>query len=229
MLANTIRQAARPVGVRAFTHSAVRLAPSTVEPKTQANALINAIPGNSMLTKTGVVALGAGLFAVGISKELILIHPETIIVGCFGGIVYLLSQQLAPVIKGELESYIDNIRKAVNENREKEIASFHDEIQKLKDVELAVPLTKELFSMHKEIVLMNKTLAEYNVRKNTINSIKSKMDAIAALEAQQRASEQGELLGLLRSRVMTAIKDPKFQENYLKKCISDIESMTPAK
>ncbi len=72
-------------------------------------------------------------------------------------------------------------------------------------------------------------LRERELRKSVTAQFKTKLDYIATLEAQHRAQEQVQVLEALRARMLEAVKDPKFQETLLKKCVADIEAMAPAK
>ena len=50
--------------------------------------MIEALPGNTPLTKTGIAGLVAGLLAIGISKEIILLHNETLVALCTTAVFY---------------------------------------------------------------------------------------------------------------------------------------------
>lgn len=41
---------------------------------------------------------------MGVSKEYILLHPETIVLGAFAGFLYLAHGQLTPIIQGAMAS-----------------------------------------------------------------------------------------------------------------------------
>lgn len=56
---------------------------TTVAPKVKANALINALPGNSLVSKTGYVTLTTALAGAGISSELFVLNEEVVILGSF--------------------------------------------------------------------------------------------------------------------------------------------------
>lgn len=48
-------------------------------PEARASSLLDALPGNSLVSKTGWVTLGTGLSALAISKELYVANEETVI------------------------------------------------------------------------------------------------------------------------------------------------------
>lgn len=72
---------ARPtVAPRAATSvAAIRLYSDKPSPEARASSILDALPGNSLVSKTGWVTLGTGLTAVAISKEIYVANEETVI------------------------------------------------------------------------------------------------------------------------------------------------------
>ena len=73
---------ARPtVAPRAAATSvaAIRLYSDKPSPEARASSIIDSLPGNSLVSKTGWVTLGTGLTAVAISKEIYVANEETVI------------------------------------------------------------------------------------------------------------------------------------------------------
>ena len=195
----------------------------------KANGLLDLVPGNSLLTKTGVVATGVGVAAVAISKEYLLLHPETIVLGAFAGMVVFLHQQLSPVVANELDTRADDIRKQLNVAGEQRKASLLSEIEATKGTTEVVAITKELFAITKDVATLQAQIRERELRRAIGAQFKAKLDYIAQLEAQKRILEQQKIVDNLRARISEAIQDPKFQTAVLTKCISDIESLAVAK
>ena len=52
-------------------------------PAEKANALINALPGNSLVGKTGIIVTTTAVAAAGISSELFVLNEEVVILGSF--------------------------------------------------------------------------------------------------------------------------------------------------
>ena len=185
------------------------------------------VPGNSLLTKTGVVATGTGLAAVAISKELLLLHPETIVLGAFAGMVVLLHKQLSPVVANELDTRAEDIRKTLAAAGEARKSALLGEIETTKSTAEIVDVTKEVFALTKEITTMQAEIRQRELKRAIGAQFKSKLDYIAQLEAQKRALEQAKIVEHLRARVLEAIQDPKFQTELLKKCVTDLENLGP--
>lgn len=65
-----------------------------VDPKTKASSIIDALPGNSLISKTGFVTLGTGLAVFLISKEIYILNEETLVLLSVGGLFALLFKYL---------------------------------------------------------------------------------------------------------------------------------------
>jgi F-type H+-transporting ATPase subunit b len=61
----------------------MRFASTVTDPKVKANALIDALPGNSLVSKTGILTLGTALAAAAISQELVVANEEFVVAGAF--------------------------------------------------------------------------------------------------------------------------------------------------
>jgi F-type H+-transporting ATPase subunit b len=69
-----------------------------VEPKVKAQSLLDAIPGNSLVSKTGIVTLGVGLSTVAISKELYVLNEETLVLIAFSSMAAYLYKSMKGTI-----------------------------------------------------------------------------------------------------------------------------------
>ena len=75
-----------------------------LDPREASRRLIDSIPGNSFLTKTGTITVGAGLAAFLFSKEIIILNEESLVAFCFGATVYLLYRKLSKPVAELLDS-----------------------------------------------------------------------------------------------------------------------------
>lgn len=66
-----------------FASSTSTPAPAVQDPKVKANALIDALPGNSLVSKTGWITLTTAVSAAAISNELFVLNEEVVILGSF--------------------------------------------------------------------------------------------------------------------------------------------------
>ena len=83
----------------------------TVEPKQKAASIIDSLPGNSFVSKTGFVTLSAGLATFLISKEIYVFNEETLVLVASGGL-------LAVLLKYLREPYNNMANDHINVNKE---------------------------------------------------------------------------------------------------------------
>lgn len=76
---------AKSLTARLSTPHSVRFASTAAvtDPKAKASALIDALPGNSILSKTGWIAFTTAVSGAAISEELFVLNEEVVILGSF--------------------------------------------------------------------------------------------------------------------------------------------------
>lgn len=65
-----------------------------IDPKQKANSIIDSLPGNSLVSKTGYITLGTGLATFLISKEVYVFNEETLVLVGAGGLLFGLLKYL---------------------------------------------------------------------------------------------------------------------------------------
>lgn len=96
-----VRPTATP---RAAPLAAVRLYSDKPTPEARATSIIDSLPGNSLVSKTGWVTLGTGLTAVAISKEIYVANEETVILA--GSLIF--ATLVARAISGPYKEWADS-------------------------------------------------------------------------------------------------------------------------
>ena len=81
----------------------------TVEPKQKASSIVDSLPGNSLVSKTGFVTLSAGLATILISKEIYVFNEETLVLVAFGGLAGALFKYLKEPYNSMADEHI-NVR-----------------------------------------------------------------------------------------------------------------------
>lgn len=76
---------------------------TAVEPKAKANALLAALPGTSLVSKTGWVTLTSALSAAAISSELFVVNEEVVILGSF----VIFAGYIASVVRAPYTEWAD--------------------------------------------------------------------------------------------------------------------------
>ena len=84
--------------------AAIRLYSDKPSPEARASSILDALPGNSLVSKTGWVTLGTGLTAVAISKEIYVANEETVIL--VGSLIF--SVLVGRAITGPYKEWADS-------------------------------------------------------------------------------------------------------------------------
>lgn len=84
-----------------------------VEPKQKAASIIDSLPGNSLVSKTGFVTLSTGLATFLISKEIYVFNEESLVLLCTGAFLGVLLKYLREPYVNMAEDHINVCRKDI--------------------------------------------------------------------------------------------------------------------
>lgn len=91
----------------------------------------------------------------------------------------------------------------------------------LKNVE---EITNQLFALSKETAQLEHETFTLKQKAALASEVKATLDSWVRFEAQQRESEQAELVKSIQEKVLASLKDPKSQKDILAQAVSDLES-----
>lgn len=121
------------------------------EPKKKAQSLIDALPGNSLLSKTAILSSAAGLSIYGISSEYYVMNEETIIAICLLSVWGGLIKYGGPAYKEWAEAQNNKIKNILNSARADHTEAVKGRIEDVKQMGSVVEITKNLFEVSKVI------------------------------------------------------------------------------
>ncbi|CUM66898.1 uncharacterized protein PRCAT00004583001 [Priceomyces carsonii] len=220
-------KATRPIASVALRPAPIglRYLSTPVEPKQKANSIIDALPGNNYLSKTGVLATTAAAAIYGISNELIVLHDETILVGTFATFVALVAKFVAPLYTDFADGEIKKVNSLLNESRNKHISAVKERIESVSKLKDVVETTKQLFAISKETAQLESEAFVLKQKIAVATEAKSVLDSWVRFEQQQRQLEQEQLVKSVLDKVNKEIENPKFQERVLAESVSEIEKL----
>lgn len=195
------------------------------EPKQKANSIIDALPGNNLISKTGILATTTAAGIYGISNELIIIHDETILVGCFAAFTFLAAKFVAPLYTDWANGEIKKVSDLLNESRNKHISAVKERIDSVTQLKDVVDTTKQLFAVSKETAQLEAESFELKQKLAVAQEAKSTLDSWVRFEQQQRQLEQEQLVKSVLDKVNKEIENPKFQERVLSEAVTEIENL----
>ncbi|WFC96563.1 atp4 subunit B of the stator stalk of mitochondrial F1F0 ATP synthase [Malassezia brasiliensis] len=198
-------------------------------PDAKAASLLDALPGNSLISKTTWVTLGAGLTAFTVSNELYVANDESVLLAAFLIFATFIGRATAKPYTDWANSTIDKIAGILNEARGQHTQAVQnriDEVGKKGDV---VEVTKGLYQVARDTIEAEKEAFELKQRTELAAEVKSVLDSWVRFEAQQREAEQALVTESVIRKVAEGLRDDKMQKQILESAVADIEKLVKDK
>ncbi|CAN6601136.1 ATP synthase subunit 4, mitochondrial [Trichomonascus vanleenenianus] len=229
--ARTTRLAARPILARPVVGAmpSMRLYSTELDPKDKATAIIDALPGNTPLTKTGLLATGAAASVYAISNGMLVANSEALMLGCFLGVVFIMSKTVAPAYGSWAQGHVDTFKNVLTKARQGHVAAVKERIESVNQLKDVVETTKSLFALSKETAQLESTAFELKQKVDFASEAKAVLDSWVRYEGQVRQREQEELAANVIAKVNKQIAEPKFKQQVLEQAIADVEKVFAAK
>lgn len=222
-----VRSSSAPASASAALRVAARAfsTPATPDPKQKANSIIDALPGNNILSKTGILATTAAASIYAVSSELYVVNDETLLLATFIGFMGLVGKVVAPMYGEFAKDRTAYVTKLLNDARLNHVSAVKDRIDQVSNLKDVVPTTKALFEISKETAALEAESFELKQKVNVATESKSVLDSWNRYEAQVRQLEQEQLSSSVISKVQAALADSKLQDKVLAQAVSDVEKL----
>ncbi|PWN91355.1 hypothetical protein FA10DRAFT_265217 [Acaromyces ingoldii] len=225
--------AARPTVPRtalaASATGGVRFYADKTSPEAKASSLLDILPGNSLVSKTGWVTLGTGLSALAISKELYVANEETVILVGFLIFATLVGRSITGPYKEWADGQIERISGILNSARKEHTEAVQSRIDSVNQQRDVVDITKSLYAVAKETAQTEKEAFELSQRTAIASEVKSVLDSWVRYEAQEREEEQRQLAKSVIEKVLGSLKDDKLQKQILDNAVAEVEQLVKSK
>ncbi|CAG8516664.1 3564_t:CDS:2 [Paraglomus occultum] len=226
-LLNVLGRPAINLGIRRYSTPASEETP--VDPKQKALSIIDALPGNSVISKTGYITLGTGLATYVLSKELYVFNEETLVVVSFAAMALLLYRGIKKPFNDWATEENERVNGILRQARADHKAAVEDRIETVGQLGDIVDVTKALFAMSKETATLEAEAFELKQNVAAAAEIKSVLDSWVRYEAAIREREQKALAEAVIEKVKAAISDPKVQQQILEESLAETERIIGAK
>ncbi|CAG8556887.1 148_t:CDS:2 [Diversispora eburnea] len=186
-------------------------------------SIIDSLPGDTLLTKTGYITVGVGLLSLIISKELYVFNEETLLLFAFTGMattVFRLTREPFNEFAQEKMDRVNNILDQTQENHKTAVKERIGTVQHLGDL---VDVTKAMFEMSKDTAKLEAEAFELKQKVIAASEIKSVLDSWVRYEATLREREQKDLANHVIGRVMAQLQNEKLQNEILSQAVIDLE------
>lgn len=199
--------------------------PAPQDPKAKASSIIDALPGNSALSKTGILATSTAAAVYAISNELYVVNDETILLGTFIGFAFIVAKFLAPAYKDFADGRVKQVSDVLNASRAKHVDAVKQRIESVSELQNVSDTTKVLFDVSKETVELEAKAFELKQQVELATEAKSVLDSWVRYEASVRQLQQQQLAEAVISKVNSELANPKFQDKVLQQSVADVEKL----
>eukprot|EP00118_Oscarella_pearsei_P024649 m.306505 g.306505 ORF g.306505 m.306505 type:complete len:235 (+) comp41315_c0_seq1:111-815(+) len=177
--------------------------------------------------KTGPWVLGAGLAAYALSKEILIIHSETLVVGSVLGVGYYLMRKFGGQVGQYLDEQSQEILDNMNTGRVEQMRELERCIEAEKNVEDIYSIRKDIF----DVLRQNNSMAletEYRRRQAQVTAeVAKRLNYQLDMEGLERRLEQDYIVDYLVKAVMASIT-PQQEKDTLTQCFSDLKTLAAA-
>lgn len=195
------------------------------DPKAKASSLINALPGNSVLSKTGLLATGTAAAIYTISNELYILNDETILLTAFLGFCLTAAKLLAPGYGEFASNRVKQVTDILNASRNKHVDAVKQRIESVSELKDVTETTKVLFEISKETVELEAKAFELKQKVDIAAEAKSVLDSWVRYENNIKQEQQKQIAEQVIAKVQAELKNPKFQEKVLNQSVTEIEQL----
>jgi F-type H+-transporting ATPase subunit b len=119
------------------------------DPQKKANSIIDALPGNSAVSKAAILSATAGLSAAAISNELYVVNEETIVAISLITIFWAVGHYAGPAWSSYAQTQVDKITGILNAARADHTKAVKQRIESVQDLGGVIDITKTLFEVSK--------------------------------------------------------------------------------
>ncbi|KAI8971729.1 hypothetical protein BDF20DRAFT_695568 [Mycotypha africana] len=215
------RQVVRASAIRGFSTKNDEV----VEPKEKASSLLDALPGNSIISKTGYVTAATGLAAFLVSKEIYIANEETLVLISSVALLGVLLKYLREPFNNMANEHIQRIKNVLIQAREDHKSAVKERINEVGQMGDLVDVTKALFELSRETAQLEAEAFELKQKVAVASEVKATLDAWVRHEANLREREQKQLAAYLIEKVNKQLQDPQFQQKILDQAILDIQAV----
>ncbi|GMM33505.1 F1F0 ATP synthase subunit 4 [Saccharomycopsis crataegensis] len=220
------RPAGVPASVRCFSTS--RLALQQEDPKAKAASIIDVLPGNNAISKTGILATVTAGLTYAVSNQLYIVNEETILAGTFFAFSAIIAKVIAPLYKDFADARVKSVTDILNASRANHVEAVQSRIDSVSQLKDVVSTTNALFDVSKETVELEAKAFELKQKVDLAAEAKATLDSWVRYEANVRQQEQEQLAKTVIAKVEKEITNPKFQDKILQQAVAEVEKVFAA-
>lgn len=199
------------------------------DPKSTAESILNALPGNSIAAKTAILSAGAGLSVAAISNELYVVNEESIVALSLLTIYWAVYNYAGPMYKEWANGQAEKVKNILNTARKDHTDAVKARIANVKDLGGVIEITKNLFAVSKETAQLEAQAYELEQKTAIAAEAKAVLDSWVRYEGQVKARQQKELADSIIAKINKELDNPKVLDQILKQAVADVERIVSQK
>ncbi|KAJ5999974.1 ATP synthase subunit 4 [Penicillium waksmanii] len=221
--------AARVPAVTALTSTRAASNVPAEEPSKKAQSILNAVPGNSLVTKTATLSAAAGISIAAISNELYVMNEETVAAFCLLSVFTAVAKYGGPAYRQWAEGQVQRHKDILNAARADHTSAVQSRIDNVKEMSGVVEVTKQLFAVSKETAQLESQAYELDQRTALASEAKQVLDSWVRYESQVKQRQQKELADSIIGKIQKELENPKVLQQILQQSVADVERIMSAK
>jgi F-type H+-transporting ATPase subunit b len=119
------------------------------DPKSKAQSLIDALPGNSLVSKAAILSAGAGISIAAISNEIYVVNEETVVAFSLLTVFWAVFRYGGPAYNSWADGQREKMNGILNAARQNHTESVKERISSVQELGGVVDITKSLFEVSK--------------------------------------------------------------------------------
>ncbi|KAJ9271976.1 hypothetical protein DTO271D3_93 [Paecilomyces variotii] len=199
------------------------------DPKKKAESILNALPGNSLVSKTAILSAAAGLSIAAISNELYVLNEETVAAFCLLSVFTGVAKYGGPAYKEWAQGQIQKQKDILNAARADHTNAVQQRIDNVQQLSGVVEITKQLFAVSKETARLEAEAYELEQRTALAAEAKQVLESWVRYEGQVRQRQQRELAESIIGKIQKELENPKVLQQILQQSVADVERIVSSK
>ncbi|KAL8329531.1 hypothetical protein RB597_005000 [Gaeumannomyces tritici] len=194
------------------------------DPKAKAQSLMDAIPGNSLVSKSAILSSAAALSVYALSNEYYVVNEETVVAFCLLSVWGAVIKYGGPMYSEWADAQAERVKGILNAARADHTQAVKNRIGNVQQMASVVDITKSLFTVSKETAQLEAQAYELEQKTALAAEAKTVLDSWVRYEGQVKQREQRELAESIIAKVKKELENPKALDRILQQSISDVES-----
>ncbi|KAJ4410293.1 atp4 subunit B of the stator stalk of mitochondrial F1F0 ATP synthase [Gnomoniopsis sp. IMI 355080] len=199
------------------------------DPKKKAQSILDALPGNSLVSKTAILSSAAGLSIYALSNEYYVVNEETVVAFCLLSVWGAVIKYAGPMYTEWAEAQNKKIAGILNAARADHTQAVKTRIDSVQQMSGVVDITKSLFEVSKETAKLEAQAYELEQKTALAAEAKAVLDSWVRYEGQVKQRQQKELADTIIAKVQKELENPKVLQQILAQSVADVEKIVASK